>query len=313
MRGMVNIPAFDSAILRVDRRGHLEAFISTPSQGQGQCTTFSQLLCETMGVPMEAIRIHLGDTATCPYGSGTFASRSMVSGGGALLKAAGKLREKLVHLAAAHWDVEPSQVEYADGVATLQGDSSIQRLTLPELARIAYTPFQELPLGIEPGLEVHYAYDPPPAASSAAAHVALVEVDAQTGEVTVLDYVVAEDCGRIVNQQIVDGQVRGGIAQGIGIALLEEIVYDEQGQLLTGSLMDYLIPGAYESPRIQIVHMETPSPWTEGGIKGVGESGTIGSPAAIANAVLDALQVSPSELRLPLTPERVLRLLQEAS
>lgn len=305
MRGMVNIPAFDSAILRVNRRGHLEAFISTPSQGQGQCTTFSQLLCETLGVPMETIRIHLGDTATCPYGSGTFASRSMVSGGGALLKAAEKLRCKLVQLAAAHWRVKPSQVEYTGGMAILQDGASSHHLTLAELAQMAYTPFQELPPGIEPGLEVHYAYDPPPAASSAATHLVLVEVDPQTGEVIVLDYIATEDCGRIVNQQIVDGQVRGGIAQGIGIALLEEIVYDDQGQLLTGSLMDYLVPGAYESPRIQIAHMETPSPWTEGGLKGVGESGTIGSPAAITNAVLDALQLNVSEVRLPLTPERV--------
>jgi carbon-monoxide dehydrogenase large subunit len=318
-RGMVNIPAFDSAILRVDRRGHLEAFISTPSQGQGQCTTFAQLLAQEMGLPFAAIRIHLGDTATCPYGSGTFASRSLVSGGGALLKAAGKLREKLSQLAAAHWRVDPSQVTYAGGAATFHGNSSGQRhvspdrgLTLYELAQLAYTPFQELPPDIEPGLEVHCAYDPPSAATSAAVHLALVEVDAGTGQVTVHGYVAAEDCGRILNQKIVDGQVRGGIVQGIGTALWEEIVYDEQGQLLSGSLLDYLVPGAYESPRIQIVHIETPSPWTEGGFKGVGESGTIGAPAAITNAVLDALGVNPTHVRLPLTPERVLRLKQEA-
>ena len=309
-RGMVNIPAFDAAILRIDRRGHVEAFISTPSQGQGQYTTFAQLLSQRMGVPMDCIRVHLGDTATCPYGSGTFASRSLVSGGGALLKATEKMQAKLIQLAAAHWGVAPSQIDYADGMARQQGGT--ERLTLQELASIAYTAFQELPPGVEPGLEVHVAYDPPPAASSASAHLALVEVDAQTGEVAICNYVVAEDCGRIINQPIVDGQVRGGIAQGMGLALLEEIVYDDQGQLLSGTLADYLVPGAYETPQIQIVHMETPSPWTEGGVKGVGESGTIGAPAAITNAVLDALQVDVTDIRLPLTPERVLRLMKEA-
>ena len=231
----------------------------------------------------------------------------MVSGGGALLKAAKKLQEKLVQLAATHWQIEPDQVVYADGVATRPGQPD-QHLTLAELAQLAYTPFQELPPDVEPGLAVQIAYDPPPAATSAAVHLALVEVDGDTGEVTVKDYVVAEDCGRIVNQAIVEGQVRGGIVQGIGIALWEELLYDAQGQFLSGSLMDYLVPGAYESPQIQITHMETLSPWTEGGIKGVGESGTIGAPAAITNAVLDALRVKTTEIQLPLTPERVLGL-----
>jgi carbon-monoxide dehydrogenase large subunit len=310
-RGMLQMPAFDSATLRIDRKGHLEAYVSTPSQGQSQQTTFAQMLSQALGIPLETIQVYLGDTATCPYGSGTFASRSIVSGGGAILQATEKLRERLVRLAAAHWGTHPSQVWYANGTARLQ-DGSGKRLTWAELAEIAYSPLQDLPPDVEPGLEVHCAYDPPPAAWSAGVHLARVEIDPQTGKVAVRDYVVAEDCGCIVNQQVVDGQIRGGVAQGAGIALWEELVYDEQGQLLTGSLLDYLAPGAYELPDIRIVHLETPSPWTEGGHKGVAESGTIGAPAAIANAVLDALGASAGEVRLPLTPERVLGLREDA-
>ena len=306
-RGMVNVPAFDAASLRVDRKGQIDVFVSTPSQGQGQKTTFAQLLSEALGVSFENIRVHLGDTAITPYGSGTFASRSMVSGGGALLKAAEKMRWKLVQLAAAHWHVDPARVLYSNGVATQKGQPG-SCLPFASLAELAYTPFQELPPNVEPGLAVHTNYDPPPAVSSASVHMALVEVDVLTGQVKVEKYVVAGDCGHIVNPGIVDGQVRGGVTQGIGIALWEELLYNDQGQLLSGSLMDYLVPGVYESPQIQIVHMETLSPWSERGVKGVGESGTIGAPAAITNAVLDALQVRVADIQLPLTPERVLAL-----
>ena len=235
----------------------------------------------------------------------------MVSGGGALLKAAGQMQEKLVQLAAAHWQINPSQVLYSNGMATQTGHPE-NCLTFASLADLAYTPFQELPTDLEPGLAVHANYDPPPAVSSASVHMAMVEVDIHTGEVKVKKYVVAGDCGHIVNQDIVDGQIRGGLTQGIGIALWEELLYNEQGQLLSGSLMDYLVPGAYESPNIQIVHMETLSPWSAEGIKGVGESGTIGAPAAITNAVLDALRASVTDIQLPLTPERVL-VLKESS
>ena len=312
-RRMDAVPGFDAAILRVNRQGDLEAFISTPSQGQGQFTTFAQLLAQEMGISDEKIRIRLGDTATTPYGSGTFASRSLVSGGGAMLKAATKLKQKLIELAAVVWDIEPSQVRYADGAAFAIERPNEQRLTFAELSAIAHAPFHELPRGFEPGLEVHCAYDPPPATTSNGVHIALVEIDRHTGQVTIPKYIVGEDCGRVLNRHVVDGQVRGGIMQGIGIALFEELHFDTEGQLLSGSLMDYLVPSAYESPIVDIVHMETPSPDTEGGFKGVAESGIIGAPATIANAILDALQVSPENVQLPLTPERVLTLIQKAA
>ena len=306
-RGMVNIPGFDAARLQVDRHGHVEAFVSTPSQGQGQKTTFAQLISSALGAPLDVIKVHLGDTATTPYGSGTFASRSLVSGGGALLKAAERLQDKLVKIAAAHWKVSDSELQYVDG-RILHPSQKSEHLNLEDIANLAYTPFQELPSDVEPGLSVHVSYNPPPAVSSAAVHMALVEVDKNTYAVKIKDYVVAEDCGNKVNQAIVEGQVRGGTTQGIGIALWEELSYDSEGQLLTGSLMDYLVPGIYETPVIRIASMETPSPWSEGGFKGVGESGTIGAPAAVTNAILDALQVSAQDIQLPLTPERIFRL-----
>ena len=358
-RGMAHVPAFDSAVLRIDPGGGVEAFVSTPSQGQSQPASFRRLVAGALGVPEGAIRVVLGDTAVTPYGSGTFASRSMVSGGGALLRAAAKMKEKLCQVAAARWNVAESEVRFevreggAGGVAERAGaagaraDGELERsppeprsrsdvpasgpanraargypdaaapgggrdglrwLGLPELARLAHAPFQPLPAHVEPGLEIHAAYDPPGVPVSSAAHVALVEVDARTGAVRVLRYVVAEDCGPIINPAAVDGQIRGAVAQGIGCALLESVDYDEGGQLRSATLMDYLIPGAGDVPEIDIVHLETPSPFTEGGLKGMGESGTIGAPGAIVNAVLDALGAEPAELELPLTPERVVAL-----
>ena len=297
------------------------------------------------------MRVVLGDTAVTPYGSGTFASRSMVSGGGAVLSAAAKMKERLCAVAAARWEVDAGQVRFiirdgagsveridaeasawagiertgpdgrsalaprSDGAAKVpaengqaasaRGGAGTARLGIAELAHLAHTPFQPFPAGVEPGLEVHAAYDPPGVPASCAAHVALVEVDCLTGGARVLRYVVAEDCGPIVNVAAVDGQIRGAVAQGIGCALLESVDYDEGGQHRSATLMDYLVPAVGDVPDIDIVHMETPSPFTESGIKGMGESGIIGAPAAVVNAVLDALGVSPPDLVLPLAPERI--------
>ena len=353
-RGMAHVPAFDSAVLRIDPGGGVEAFVSTPSQGQGQHASFRRLVGQGIGVPEESVRVVLGDTAVTPYGSGTFASRSMVSGGGAVLSAAGKMKERLCAVAAARWEVDARQVRFvirdgsggveridadasagagiepagpdgrsalaprSDGAAKVpaengqaasaRGGAGTARLGIAALAHLAHTPFQPFPAGVEPGLEVHAAYDPPGVPVSCAAHVALVEVDCLTGGARVLHYVVAEDCGPIVNVAAVDGQIRGAVAQGIGCALLESVDYDEGGQHRSATLMDYLVPAVGDVPDIDIVHMETPSPFTESGIKGMGESGIIGAPAAVVNAVLDALGASPPDLVLPLTPERIVAL-----
>ena len=355
-RGMAHVPAFDSAVLRIDPEGGVEAFVSTPSQGQSHAASFRRLVGRSLGVPEESIRIVLGDTSVTPYGSGTFASRSMVSGGGAVLRAAARMQEKLRAVAAARWGVDPDDVRFVvrDGVGGAErveagvargdegrgaaprgmpaggvepvadpahtreagpeattrerGGNGAAWLGIPELAHLAHSPLQPFPPEVEPGLEVHAAYDPPGVPVSCAAHVALVEVDRLTGAARVIRYVVAEDCGPIVNPAAVDGQIRGAVAQGIGCALLESVDYDEGGQHRSATLMDYLVPSVGDVPPIDIVHMETPSPFTEGGIKGMGESGIIGAPAAVVNAVLDALGAEPAEVVLPLTPERIVAL-----
>ena len=222
-------------------------------------------------------------------------------------------------MAAARWEVDPEEVRFtirggAGGAERVDGGAppgdgvEPPWLGIAELAHLAHAPFLPLPAGVEPGLEVHAAYDPPGAPVSCAAHLALVEVDRRTGGARVIRYVVAEDCGPIVNPAAVDGQIRGAVAQGIGCALLESVDYDEGAQHRSATLMDYLVPSVGDVPEIEIVHMETPSPFTESGIKGMGESGIIGAPAAVVNAVLDALGAEPEELELPLTPERIVAL-----
>ena len=312
-RGMAHVPAFDSAVLRIDPGGGVEVFVSTPSQGQSHHESFRRLVVGALGVPADRVRVVLGDTAVTPYGSGTFASRSMVSGGGAVLRAAAKMKEKLCAVAAARWEVEPERARFLvrdgeGGVEATEDGGAPSRLGIDELAHLAHAPFLPLPSGVEPGLHVHAAYDPPGVPVSCAAHVALVEVDRRTGAARVLRYVVAEDCGPVVNPAAVDGQIRGAVTQGIGCALFESVDYDEGGQPRSGTLMDYLVPSMGDVPDIDIVHRETPSPFTESGIKGMGESGIIGAPAAVVNAVLDALEAEPSELVLPLTPERIVAL-----
>lgn len=303
-RGMIEIPAFESACLRVAPGGDIHAAVSTPTQGQGHRTTFAHLLAQRLGVDAEWISVALGDTETTPYGAGTFGSRSVVSGGGALLAAADKLCGQMCRLAAAHWGTDTEKVSFEPGgVRRRDGDEST--LSIEELAALAYSPLSPLPEGCSPGLEVTVAHDTPGVAFSCSTHLVLVEVDVRTGQVKVRRYVVAEDCGPMINPLAVEGQVRGAVAQGIGSALFESVIYDEQGQHITATLQDYLVPGSVDVPNIEIVHAQSPSPFTLGGHKGVGESGTIGAPAAIASAVLDALGVYPQRLELPLTPERV--------
>lgn len=306
-RGMVEIPAFESASLRVAPDGAIHAALSTPTQGQGHHSTFARLLAERLGVDPSRIAVTLGDTDSTPYGAGTFGSRSVVSAGGALLAAADALVERLLRIAAEHWQVDPVAVTFSAGsVKCSEGGGA--SLSLNDLATMAYSPLVSLPDGCAPGLEVTVAHDTPGVAFSCSTHLVLVEVDVRTGHVTVRRYVVAEDCGPMIDPLAVEGQLRGAVAQGIGSALFESVVYDEQGQHITATLQDYLVPGPTDVPNIEIVHAQTPSPFTRGGHKGVGESGTIGAPAAIASAVLDALDAHPHRLELPLTPERVCEL-----
>lgn len=310
-RGMVQVSGHDAGTVRVEPTGEVRAFVSAASQGQGHATTLAQIVADELGVALEAVTVIEGDTERCPYGSGSFASRSVVVSGGALVLAARRVRDKIVRIAGHMLEAAPSDLVIDHGTIAVRGAPG-RVVTVTDVARLAYRPAGgTLPEGVDPALEATQYYDPPPATFSNGTHLAVVEVDAETGQVEILRYVVVEDCGRMVNPMIVEGQLRGAVAQGIGNALYEDFVYDEAGQPLTTSFMDYLVPGANEVPAMDLIHVETPPAVSVSGFKGMAEGGTIGATAAVANAVADALAPLGLEIRdLPLTPDRIHGLLQ---
>ena len=308
----VKIGGYEAATLRMDESGTVTVFVGTHSHGQGHHTVYAQLIADTLGVGLEDVAVVQGDTQATPRGWGTWASRSAVTGGGAVTSAAQQLRDKLLRIAARLTEVPADDLELARG-AVWRKTGGVRLLSIPELAHRIIAQPTGLPPDEAPGLDASVTYEPPPITHSNATHVATVEVDIETGQVQLLRYIVVEDCGTMINPTIVNGQIQGGVAQGIGSALYEQAVYDEHGQFLTGTFMDYLLPTAADVPQVEIGHIETPSPYTLNGIKGMGEGGAIGPPAAIANAVADAL--SPFGVRVnevPLTPERVLSMLDRA-
>jgi carbon-monoxide dehydrogenase large subunit len=310
-RGMMQVSGHDAATVRVELTGEVRGFVSAASQGQGHATTLAQILADELGVDIATVAIVEGDTERCPYGSGSFASRSMVVSGGALVLAARRVREKIARIAGHLLEAAPEDLTIERGAIAVRGAPG-RHVTVAEVARLAYRPAGgTLPPGVDPALEATQYYDPPPATFSNGTHLALVEVDPETGQVEILRHVVVEDCGKMVNPMIVDGQTHGAVAQGIGSALYEHFAYDENGQPLTTSFMDYLIPGTMEVPPMDVIHVETPPAVSVSGFKGMAEGGTIGSTAAVANAVADALGPMGVEVRdLPVTPDRILRLLQ---
>ncbi len=310
-RGMTDVPGYDSAVLRVARSGAVEAYVTAPSMGQQPFLAMRRIVADTFGIEPARVHVACADTETMAHGSGAFASRGLVSGGGALQRAARRTLERMKRFAAVRLDLDPADIVFADG-RFADGENSNRFATFEEIADFAHSPAAGLPEGLPHGLQEAATFDVPGAATSAAMHIAVVAVDTETGAVEILRYIVAEDCGVIADAAVVEEQTRGGVVQGIGAALLEEIRYDGAGQLLSANFADYTIPGAFETPRIEIVHQETPSPITEGGYKGVGESGTIGAPAAIAGAVLDALGLGCGDVRLPLTPDRIRALIAGA-
>jgi aerobic carbon-monoxide dehydrogenase large subunit len=301
-RGMDDVRGIESATLTMDPDGGVRCATSFPSQGQGHATTIAQVVADRLGVALERVRVVAADTMAAPPGAGTFGSRGAVAIGGTAAVAADRLRERLQALAAHLLEAAAADVVIEAGRAYVRGFPG-RALAVSDLARAAYAPPRAgLPPGLEPGLSATVSFDPPGPAFSGAVHVAAVEVDRATGRVQVRRYVVVEDCGPVVNPTIVEGQIHGAVAQGVGEALLETIVYDGQGQLLTGTLMDYALPRAGDVPAFEIGHLETPSPLTPGGVKGMGEGGTIGAPAALANAVADA--VRPLGVRVTALPLR---------
>jgi aerobic carbon-monoxide dehydrogenase large subunit len=310
-RGMDIVPGWDTVVLSVDPSGYVEARIGSSPHGQGLRTSLAQIIADEIGVTPDVIKVTHGDTDRSPYGWGTFGSRSLVISGGATLIAARKVRAKLLIIASTMLEAAPGDIVLENGMAKVAGTD--RSVPIAKMAREAYTQTHRFKGEIEPGLTETGHYDPPGTFSNAC-HVAIVEVDVETGRVTVEKFLVAEDAGRIINPMIAEGQVHGGVAQGIGNALLEEIVYDESGGILTANLADYMPPTAREMPPIELHHRETPSTTSITSAKGLGEGGSIGAPAAVINAINDALTPFNVQIdEMPATPQRIRAALRASS
>ena len=305
------IGPFEGATVKLDLAGRVIVATGAINSGQGHETSFAQIAADALDVPLDWVTVVGGDTAAVPFGVGTFASRSAVTAGSSIADACREVRAKLVRAASVLLEAGPDDIEIDDGRVFVRGSPG----SAVDLARVvqASIPTFARPGVASPDFEASAYHHVPTVTYASAVHVAQVEVDVGTGGVKLLRYVVAHDCGRVINPTIVEGQVHGGVAQGVGGALFEEMVYDETGQLLTGSLMDYAVPKADDLPPIETVHLEFPSPRNPLGVKGLGEGGAISPPAAIANAVEDAL--APLGVRVtetPLTAARIVALLERA-
>ncbi|KAB2919175.1 MAG: xanthine dehydrogenase family protein [Hyphomicrobiaceae bacterium] len=311
--GIPFVPGYEQSLARFTPDGALELRIGAHSHGQGLETTLSQVAHSILGIPHDKIRLVHGDTAETPYSTGTWGSRCMIMSGGAVAAACDALAERALRIGASLLQAKREDVRLENGMVV--GPSG--RIAITDIARTWYRRPQDLPPDVDPGgLEVTAGYKAKrdTGTFSYAAHAAVVAVDPETGEVEFLDYVIVEDGGVLVNPMIVDGQIWGGAAQGIGTALYEEMRYDAQGQPLASTLSDYLLPGPTEVPDIRILHMETPSPYTRFGQKGLGEGGAIAPPAAITNAINDALEGLGTELLVsPITPRRIVEAVAQAS
>ncbi|MCA9938782.1 MAG: molybdopterin-dependent oxidoreductase, partial [Anaerolineales bacterium] len=299
---------WESGKVRIHPTGKVSVFTGSHTHGQGHETTFAQIVADELGVNVADVEIVHGDTASVPFGMGTYGSRSASVGGSALVRSAEKLRAKMKKIAAHQLEAAEEDIVYdrADGKLYVQG-SPDKALAVGEVSFAAYTA-HNLPAGLEPGLEETSFYDPANFTFPNSAHIAMVEIDKETGEVKVLRYYAVDDVGKVINPLIVRGQIVGGIVQGVGQALWEHGYYNESGQLLSGSLLDYTMPRADGFPTIEVDRVETPSPHNPLGVKGAGEMGTIAGTAVIANAVMDALKpYGTRHLEMPYTAEKVYR------
>ena len=300
----------ETAKLRLDSTGAITAAFGVASHGQGLETTLAQIIADDLGAKFEDIRVLQGDSDAVSTSTGSYASRSAVLGGGAAKHASLLLRQKIKKVASHLLEASLEDIDVDGSRAMVIGTD--RAVSFRQIAKAVYSDMKTLPVDAREELEASYTYDPINGTTAAATHLAAVEIDPATCSVKVHAYVVAEDCGRIINPMIVDGQVHGGVAQGIGAALLEELVYDENGQLVSASLADYIIPSAVEIPAMEVIHVESCSA-VAGGFRGMGEGGTIGAPAAIANAIADALSPLGIDISiLPMTPQRIFTLLEQA-
>ncbi|MGQ0669512.1 MAG: xanthine dehydrogenase family protein molybdopterin-binding subunit, partial [Actinomycetota bacterium] len=306
----------DSATIRVDPDGGVTVSVGVTTTGQGTTTMAAVLAADALGVPLDSVRVEMGDTDHCPYGLGGWGSRSTVAGGGAILRAAGSIRDKVFRIAAHLLETDEADLEIEQGEIRVKGIPD-KAVTMADVGTAAWVRTLDLPPEVDPGLEVTAVFDPPllqhvpddrgrmngAATWANATHTAVVKVDVETGLTEILDYVAVHDCGPMVNPPIVEGQVHGGVAQEIGGVLYEHLAYSEDGQPLATTFVDYLIPTATEIPDMVVEHFESPSPNMPLGMKGAGEGGTLGPPAAISNAVVDALEEFGVEIdALPITP-----------
>jgi carbon-monoxide dehydrogenase large subunit len=305
---------FESAALRVGGSGEIVITTGASAQGQGVKTMLTQLVGDVLGVPANAIRVIAGDTAGTALGFGAFASRQTVTAGNAIHLAAIAVRDKAILAAAELMEASADDLELVDGAVRVKGVPQMRK-TLGEISRVlGGAPGFAMPKGMTPGLAAAIDFPAPALTYCNGTHVCEVEVDAETGGVRILRYVLVHDAGRIINPMIVDGQVQGAVAHGIGAALYEWMHYDEAGQPQTVTYGDYLLPTTNTVPGVEILHMESPTPLNPLGVKGAAESGTIAAPAAIASAVEDALRPFGVQIRdLPLTPERIVALIRGGS
>ncbi len=305
---------WESSVVRVHPTGKITVLTGLHSHGQGHETSFAQIVADRLGVPMDDVEIVHGDTGRVPFGMGTYGSRSACVGGSALVLSTDKVRQKLITIAAHQLEAAVEDVVYDETAGIAHGKGAPDKSkSFSELAFAAYSA-HNLPDGLEPGLEESSFYDPANFTFPNSAHVAQVEIDRETGEVEIKRYIAVDDVGNVINPMLVEGQIQGGIVQGVGQALLEEGVYDKKGQLITGSMMEYAMPRAGNFPGFEIGRIETPSPHNPLGVKGAGEMGTIASTVAVANAVMDAL--SPLGIRhldMPLTPAKLWKAINEAT
>jgi carbon-monoxide dehydrogenase large subunit len=300
---------WESSTVRVEPTGKVTVLTGAHPHGQGEETTFAQIVAQRLGVGIDDVRVLHGDTSIVQYGIGIFGSRGVAVGGSAVARATDRVKEKAVKIAAHLLEASPDDLAFENGEIAVKGAPE-RKMTLQDVTTVAYLA-AKLPPEIEPGLEAVAFFEPPNFTYPFGTHVAVVEVDTESGKIKLQKYVGVDDCGRVINPMIVDGQLHGGLAHGIAQALLEEVVYDESGQLVTSTLNDYAIPKASDFPMFEMARTETPSPVNPLGVKGIGEAATIGSTPAIVNAVCDALGIK--HIDMPLRPERVWRAIQSAN
>ncbi len=295
---------WESGTVRMEPTGKVTVLTGVSPHGQGQETSFSQIVGDELGVDMDDIKVIHGDTAVVPSGIGTFGSRATAVGGTAVLQAAMRVKDKARRMAANILEVSPGDLLFSNGKFSVKGVAK-KGITIQQIALEAHLA-TNLPRNMEPGLTATACFEPSNFTFPFGAHICVVEVDPKTGGIAIQKYIAVDDCGKVISPLLVDGQIQGGIVQGIGQALLEEIIYDENGQLLTSSLMNYAIPRAEDLPRLQLARTETPTPVNPLGAKGVGETGTIGSTPAVVNAVVDALEpFGVTHIDMPLKPEKI--------